>query len=142
MVKKCSLKIIFLNKTRTIKIRMIFYSDNWLWKLDLGTFWWPVWKSNRKNLELAVDPCLQNSTTEVTLSKHYLFCLINIMKNFLNVVLFMEFFLSTSAWAQTSAHHTSFNRHWAHINAKVYPKIRCYFQHAKWRLYDTVRTPL
>ena len=80
---------------------MIFYSENWLWKSDLGTCWWPVWKSNRKNLELIFeqksthswpfDHCLQNFTTEVALSKHYLFCLINIMKNFLNVVLFMDF---------------------------------------------------
>jgi hypothetical protein len=95
MVKNVLLKW-YLTMIQVIKIRMIFYSKNWLWKSDLGTFW----NSNRKNLELIfeqksthciVDPCLQNSTTEVTLTKHYLFCLINIMKNFLNVVLFMDF---------------------------------------------------
>ena len=27
------------------KIWMIFDIENWLWKSDLGTFWWPLWTS-------------------------------------------------------------------------------------------------
>ena len=63
--KKLSSKLIFFNEKKW-KILMIFYIENWIWESDLGTFWWPMWKSIKKII-LLVHPHLQKSLTEVTL---------------------------------------------------------------------------
>ena len=49
---------------------MIFDIENWLWKSDLGIFDNPFGSQIKKLLSknlLTVDPCLQNSTSDVML---------------------------------------------------------------------------
>ena len=43
--KKVVLNWYYPVKKKFRKIRMIFDIENWLWKSDLGTFWWPLWTS-------------------------------------------------------------------------------------------------
>ena len=72
-VMKHSPKLMFLNKKIFSKrIQMILDIKNWLWKSYLGTFrvtiknWTEGFLCLRKNI-FPVDPCLQSSTTAITL---------------------------------------------------------------------------
>ena len=59
-------------KKKFRKIRMIFDIENWLWKSDLGTFWWPMWTSVKvksKNYFSFTDFLLKSSPCWLTSAK-------------------------------------------------------------------------
>ena len=39
VIKKCAPKLIFFSEKKLRKIWILFVKENWLWKLNIGTFW-------------------------------------------------------------------------------------------------------